>query len=367
MMKRPLLKFTLAVILACSSLSLYAQTEPREATMEALIDRFIQPYILEQDNLFRLSAYAELKGIFSSQHQSLVLDFEGLGQLTLYDRNALLRTSDNRVFTLPKDQPRKIESVMFNDELNEIFEQINLLGKHEASEEKINFVDAGLAKKNIEPFEKIFLRYLLISYGKYDQAKQEVYFHTDWMERDPLFLEDQVMMRMPAGPMTLQLNPTVIRGKFLQSGGNAFVEDFNSPHQYVTGETYQANVAYFKVFAQQLFMQTVEYIAADDESRRNQYTMTVTEQNGHSSKVITSAEFSTTSSGFSEGSSEIPTLYHPNNWIPMMLGKLRSHDVSISDPEVIIYFIETPVYPEIYRHMTPKERKQADMFVNARR
>ena len=68
-----------------------------------------------------------------------------------------------------------------NEQLDDMFEKIILLGNAGASQEHVKFVDRSLARKNIEPFEKVYLRHILLKYGKFDLENQEVTFHTDWL------------------------------------------------------------------------------------------------------------------------------------------------------------------------------------------
>ena len=53
-------------------------------------------------------------------------------------------------------------------------------------------------------------------------------------------------------------------------------------------------------------------------------------------------------------------LYHHFSWIPMMLGMLRTKGISVGNPEILVYFKDQSFFPDIYRQMTPEEKKQVD-------
>ena len=50
--------------------------------------------------------------------------------------------------------------------------------------------------------------------------------------------------------------------------------------------------------------------------------------------------------------SGIKPLYDKYNWIPMMLGIMRSNNISIADKDVIEYFIDQPYFPILYDQLT---------------
>ncbi|MEL6843594.1 MAG: hypothetical protein AAFP02_10285, partial [Bacteroidota bacterium] len=145
----------LCLLLSFGRLSADNPISPYE--LENIINQHILSFPFSQDNHFRIAAYAEMKGEYSSKFQSLTMHFGGLGVLSVYPQNCLLR-SPRGVFHLDKlhSTPNQIEAI--NRELGLLFDQIILLGNHQAKPELVDFVDRHLAKKNIEPFDKIFLR-----------------------------------------------------------------------------------------------------------------------------------------------------------------------------------------------------------------
>ena len=138
-------------LLLCMPL-LHADTQsdnPYE--METLINDRLRSFPFHNENLFRLAAYAEMTGQYSSKFHALTLPFGNLGTLSIYERNCLFRTPKG-VFHLDVGQSSCAQIKAMNDQLAYTFDQIILLGNHAAEDELVNFVDRHLAKKNIEPF-----------------------------------------------------------------------------------------------------------------------------------------------------------------------------------------------------------------------
>ncbi|MCB0838527.1 MAG: hypothetical protein KDD99_17770 [Bacteroidetes bacterium] len=377
----------------------FSQDNPKN--FEDIINDYLGAYELEPDNLFRLAAYTEMKGKYSSEYQTLTLDFGDLGQMAFYEKNVLLRTQTNRVYHMDKNRESAALSTIMNRNLSSLFEKIILLSNHDADPAQIAFVDKHLARKNIEPFDKIFLRHILIRYGKFDQANQRVVFHTDWMaEEDWSMLEKNgKTVSKPSEPIKIKLDAQIVRGYYLWSGGTVYVENVNRDVVYATGENYSYNVAAFKLMLQKLFSQTTHFVVAAEQDRINRMpdnigaitdlqinleedsyvVLTPERMNTRGMNTINPNPRNTNKSYIRPGqqsqvtqnqsdqkdpafNSKIRQLYSPYAWIPMMLGILRSNGVNIGDEDVIKYFINQPYFPRLYDQLTREERKKVDSF-----
>ena len=340
-------------------------TDP-SPTLESLINRYVQAFQLSPDNQFKLAAYAELKGKYQSESDALKLQFGSLGEVSLFPNNLLFRTGDHRVYHLNTGEVSEEQSARINEELRQLFERVILLGNHGTHPLHIEFVDRYLSRKNLEPFTKLFVRHILIKYGRYDHRNQEVRFHTDWLPertfnyRSP---EDDRIVKKTMRPMSVTLSEFSLRGYYLWSGGTVFIEDVNRKVAFATGEQYDPNIDAFKVFAQKLFVQTVQYISRMESERLQMLAEVGTVvTNPMRSAPSTSAP----SAGKPSKTTGVQPLYHPDGWIPMMLTILRSQKILISDQEIISLFVDQEYFPKLYEQLTQEEKKEVDRFLARR-
>ncbi|MEL6673744.1 MAG: hypothetical protein AAFR61_16180 [Bacteroidota bacterium] len=369
----------------------FSQSPQGDLHWETLINERILSYPLRADNLFRLSAYAELKGRYAASYQSLSLNFSALGSLSFYDRSCLLRTSTQRVFSLNQEEANPSLIGFMDEELDRIFEEIPLLGNYEASPEMIQFVDEHLAKKNIEPFDKLFIRHLLVRYGTYDAATQTVEFATqqlDLPKAQPTENMPAHLVKSSNQKLKIRLDNSVMRGYYIDAGGTVFVEDVDRSVKYASGEKYGPNITAFKVFLQHLFVQSVQYVVQKETDRikalhsnpevseEKEAVMVAFEaprakaqpknQVGKQPKPIVKAALAVSAVQQEKSSKaakpSVAPLYAEDSWIPMMLGILRARKINIGEPKVLQYFINEAYYPEIYKQMTEEEKGLADRF-----
>ncbi|MEL6133227.1 MAG: hypothetical protein AAFR59_07670, partial [Bacteroidota bacterium] len=342
-------------------------------------------YPFSFENIFRLAAYTELKGMYDSKTNGITMDFGALGRLTVYQNNCLLRTADNRVFHLDKYNNTSAQVAAMNERISELLDHIFLLGNHNADPFLIDFVDTHLARKNIEPFDKIYLRHILIQYGKLDRENSRVEFHTDWLPEQTFAYrssEDRSVVRKPINPMKIKLDKNILRGYFIWSGGTVYVEDVKRNIVYATGEQYNYNVAAFKLFLQEMFAQSTQYIVREERSRiQARYPQQeASTQSSTSAKpavyavaepiptAIESPLPSTrkppvrTRTVQANSENDAQSLYNEFDWIPMMLGMLRAQDINIGDPDIIRYFIDEPYFPQLYEQLNKEERRLVDSF-----
>ncbi|MEZ4827875.1 MAG: hypothetical protein R3C61_16550 [Bacteroidia bacterium] len=380
-----MLKTTLGFLAICLVLApIFAQSNSQTISLEEIINETLSAYPLTTDNRFKLAAYTELKGRYAASVQTLTLNFGGLGFLNFYQKNCLLRTGNNQVFSLNRNSEHVSDSVEMNRRLEEIFEKIILLGNHNADPEKIEFVDTYLAKKNIEPFEKVFLRHIFIRFGRYNAEKRMIMFHTDWLPertfsyRGP---DDKELVKRHITPLKMVLSENTIRGYYLENDGTVFVENVDRDVFYATGEEYLFNVAAFKLFAQKLFVQSVQYISkaeakrletvSDDPSQSTVITQMVTydSQISDQGKYVAGNMRQSYYAGPSapqKAATTVQPLYHEYSWIPMMLGIMRSNNINIGDDYVIKYFIDEPYFDRIYQMLTREEKAKVDKYKSAR-
>ncbi|MEM6801345.1 MAG: hypothetical protein AAF696_08065 [Bacteroidota bacterium] len=326
------------------------------------------------DNQFKLAAYAELKGQFSNYDQSLTLNFGDLGYFSFFSKNCLLR-SGKGVFHLNRYDRKDPSLALINEKLSDMFEHIILLGNGNADIEHINFVDKHLAKKNIEPFDKIFIRHVLIKYGEYDPILGQVSFDTQKLP-ERIFARDkdvknQVWLKKYISPLRIKLDEKILRGFYLNSGGTVFVEDVERKVFYATGEQYDDNVTAFKVFIQKLFVQSAQYIVQNESDRlkalSNSNQQVVTQMVTYDSNIDKSKRFVPRGSGGTARKSKAAQpLYDHKSWIPMLMGLLHKQKIKITDEDVLPYFIERNDFYLIYERLTVQEKKLVDAFVISR-
>ncbi|MEM7655257.1 MAG: hypothetical protein AAF399_03945 [Bacteroidota bacterium] len=374
---------------------------------EAMIHRYVHPYDLSPDNRFRLAAYLELKGQLGQNRNAITLEFGSLAKLSLYQRNCLLRTADNRVYHLDQRANSERSATIMNEVISAIFDRILLLANHEAEAELISFVDQALTRKNLEPFDKVYLRHILLKYGRYDRNRQEIFFHTDWLPEQQYTYRspgDVSPVQRPSEPMQIKLTPEVLRGYYLRSGGTVYVENVNRQVEYATGEEYSYNVSAFKLFVQQLFTQTTHYVVREEKARiadlpyyqlpdfsqaapPTQYVAVAapsqpiapqgrsrgaapatTSFHGQRGDLrnLRAASSSPASQRRQKRLAAVKPLYSEYDWIPVMLGHLRARGISIGDPDIIQYFTDQPYFPELYKRLTFEEKTAVDRFLQRR-
>ena len=346
--------------------------------LEEVINHYIYAYPLSLSNQFRLATYAELKAKISYDERSILIPFGDLGTLTMYSGNCLLRTPDYQVFHLSLSDTSSSLAQAFNQKLNHIFESILLMSDDDADPDVMAFVDKHLARKNIEPFEKIYLRHILLRYGRYHPEKKYIELHSDWLPGNSYEYRkpgDLHMVRRQASPLRIRLDEQILRGYYIKAGGTVFVEDLKGVRHFATGETYDYNVAAFKLFLQKLFVQSVQYIMKNESQRTYQQALlaqTVVKDPNEESEiqlVATTADrppqiVSTPASSYQKSSvkSQIQPLYSPHDWMPMMLGILRANHINIGDPDIIRYFVGEAYFPKLYRLLLPEEKEKVDLF-----
>ncbi len=345
--------------------------------LEKLINERFADFPLTPDNKHRLAAWSELKGDYSPQTNTLSLDFGDIGKLEVYTHNFLLRIGNSGVYHLDRRRTHPRDVAIMNETLREIFEQISLLANHNAHPDLIYFVDEHLAKKNLEPFEKLYLRHILIKFGRFDAARRVVEFRTEWLPVTSYEYEvpgesGTILIRKPIDPLLIKLDEATVRGYYLQEGGTVYVEDVNRDVFYATGEGYSPNIVAFKHFLQELFTQTTHYVVKEEEERIKQAKM-----EGESPAVVaTSLDQAPPASpkgrprGYVRGqqtaediqdSPGIKSLYSRHDWMGRMIGVLRYHN-TLTDQEVAGFLVNQPFFLQLYKHFTPEEKAYYNRF-----
>jgi hypothetical protein len=322
-----------------------AFSTPTLQTLESFINEQVGSYPFSTDNRFKLSAYAEMKGHFSAETEAFLLDFAGLGSISFFENHCLLKTTGQQVFVLKRYELNWVHTSVVNQALHQIFEQIALLANHNAVQDHVMFVNKWLARKNIEPFDKIYTRHILLRYGRYNQEQQRVEFHSDWVPDEATTdaaTDEESMVKKHFSRLRITLDSLGLRGYYLDAGGEVYVNDVARDVHYATGEQYGQNVSAFKLFVQKLFVQSVQYVSNWDIKQRK-------------SVVRQAADMA-----------NVKQLYTHQSWIPMMLSLLRANRVNIGDADVVCYFVDQPYYPSIYDQMTLKERAKADSYTQNR-
>ena len=376
----------LVMVSICYSTGFSQGDKSKTISMETLINQYISQYPLSPNNLFRLSTYAELKGDYVSNQKALTLDFGYLGAMAFYPNNCLLRLGDGKVFNLDRKETNPEFGQAIDEALDNIFEAIPLLGNYGASDEKLDFVDHRLAKKNIEPFEKVYTRHIFIKYGKYYPSKKQIEFHTDWLpEKSFEYLEPggKELVRRYSAPLRLLLDTVNLRGYYVSVGGFVYVDDVKRRVAYATGEQYQYNVSAFKLFIQKLFVQTTQYVTKtvynSREEIKSDYNFVKGEyirkpenpeklielakrgESGRSERLLTVLN------GSFKEDAPISMLYGKYTWIPSMLARLRSHNIKLYDPTVLNFLVDQPYFDRIYQYMNKHERSKVDTYISKRK
>ena len=171
----------------------------------------------------------------------------------------------------------------------------------------------------------------------------------------------------------MELDSVNLRGWYVKIGGYVYVEDVRHPVAYATGENYSYNLSAYKLFAQKLFVQSVQQVVEEETVRlNNSYQSRPTRRRNSTSRpsnrqYVSQATRATSSSKPSSRrrtsrSPEITPLYHDKNWIPMMLNMLREQNVKITDPSVLQHLINKPYFFEVYEYLSIEERRVVDRY-----
>lgn len=371
-LSRHLPRFGIGLLMLCLVSPAIADPD----NLEALINERFSDIPLTPDNRHRLAAWSELKGDYSESSNTLTLKFGEIAKLEVYQNNFLLRLGNNRVFHLDKRRTHPRDVHTMNESLRSVFEQISLLANHNANPELVYFVDEHLAKKNLEPFAKLYLRHILIKFGRYNPALQMVEFKTDWLpvrsyEYEVPGENGTVMVRKPIDPLIIKLDEATVRGYYLRSGGTVYVEDVERDVFYATGSDYSPNVSAFKIFLQQLFTQTTNYVVKEEEKRIQTYRLqppveTIPEFEQTSSPMASAQN--TRSLGQSRGQAPAPAvvgvkpLYSRQDWMSKMLGLLRLQNAVI-DPDVADFLMSQPFFEQLYQHFSREEKAYYDRIM----
>lgn len=337
---------------------------------EAMINQYLGAYALSEDNLFRLAAYAELRGQYAQEQRSLTLAFGGLGRITFYDRNCLLRSGTYSVFHLDAHRVNEEQARAMNRELDRLFEQVLLLSNRGADTVLIRLADRFLARKNLDAFDKLFLRHLLIRFGRLDPSGTRIELDTQWLpdqvyeQLDPASKE---LMRKPIEPMRIRLEDKFVRGYSIRTGGTVYIEDVRRSVRYASGEEVSPNVTAFKAFMQRLFSQTTQYLLAEPRQAPPQRDELLRPDDSQVPPLQAVLMPLPPRPMAAAAPVEIPPMpqhpYHPDAWAPMMLNLLRARGIRPSDREILRYLASSPHFPLLYRFMTPAEQRETDRYL----
>ncbi len=347
--------------------------------LEELINGYLERYPFTPENTFRLGAYLELKGKYQPEEETMTLDFGDLAQLTFYKNSCLLRAGRFGVYSLDGRGNRPIDIEAMNQALNAVFEQIFLMGNAGSNRNLTRLVDKYLIGKNLAPFDKILLHHILVRYGRYDSIYNRVELRTDWFPEVPLVYRDQRDRFAKAYEPTalyLKLDKGVVRGYYLRAGGTVYVEDVERDVLYATGEIQTPSSTAFRLFVQKLFIQSTVHLIRAEEERlaRLELEARIPEHFSPGElPVLANNEVVVATRGGQmlprpEGykvrsmADEMNHEYHPFHWVPMMLGMLRDRNVSISDPDILPYFINAEYFGFLYDLLTPDEQDAVDDF-----
>ena len=315
----------------------------KDLFLEQMINNRIQAYPFSPSNLFRLAVYTELKGKYNDVGEELRLSFGSYATISFYPTHCLLKKGSS-AFHLTQGASKSSMSAAMDKVLDEIFEQIMLMSNGNKLPQQIAFVDKWLCQKNIEPFHKIFSRYLLLTFGKFDSKTMQYTFHSKDIPESytHLGISGGKKTKRKNYALKLVLDTVALRGYYLQTGGSVFVNDVKRDVMYATGEDFHYNnVTAYKLFIQQLFTSSIHHIA-DFSSSKN-----------HMSEVSFLNKASNSQASSSKG--------------PYELGKnivdlLKAEDISITDPTILEHLLYRPFFPEIYKNLDKKEQQFVDQY-----
>lgn len=321
----------------------YCAAQPRSIIRKSIaqvINNHLDGYGFRSDNLIRLAIYTELKGEYDATHRQILLDFGKLGKISFYQDNCLIR-SGSITLNLNKGDSSNVNYA--NEVIGNLLEKFMLFSNHQAEEKLRRRVDNLLARKNLEPFHKVFTRHLLLRYGKYQPQDSSVIFHTDFIPSSSDFKEDFVQKHKT--PLKLVLNDKELRGYYIKIGGEVYVNDSEEDLWYATeaSVTYN-NLTAYKLFIQHLLTETIPYISQEEVYRQ---------------KTIQQIEVAMqTADAQTQGTS----LYQGYEWIGLMLNTLRTNGVSPADPYILKHLMGQNYFEKIYEQMTDEEQEVADQF-----
>ncbi|MDP5170156.1 MAG: hypothetical protein NWR72_07915 [Bacteroidia bacterium] len=355
-------RILLSVYLLGISMAAFAADPPRERMWEYLINERVMEYPLRTENLFRLAVYTELKGNYVPVQDALSLEFGSLGNLQFFSGHCLMKTTDGQVFSVKRGSGPSVQSESLDASLDRLFDQMPLLNDASANPLVVAQVDAYLSRKNLEPFDKLFLRHLLVHYGRYNAELDYVEFHSDWLAESNTAVQGFKNLDVP---LKIRLDSRILRGYYLNSGGTVYVEDVPRTVAYATGEEYGENVTAFKVFMEKLLVRSVQYVVQQDNSRQPVAALDRPSAPLPSGYAVAAANRPTASSN--DGTTiEIEPLYTPERWMNLMLGVLRARNINIGDGDVIRYFVDQSYFDDLYALMLPEEKTRAQAYFRSR-
>lgn len=384
-------KIPLLFLLHLLFASVFGQPDPTALRLETVINDFVGVYPFSLDNRLKLSVYAELKGRYSDSLNRVSLEFGNMGTMFFFSNNCLLKSRQNRAYSLDRYDENAEKAFAMNYNMQRMFEGVMLLGNYGADEAMMHFVDEGLMRKNIQPFHKIYLRHILLKYGKYDPENRRVVFYSNWLPENEYSYQDPrrgEIIKRPISPLKMVLDDHSLRGYYLDIGGEVYVNDVTRNVVYASAEDFNYNnITAFKLFVQKLFIESIQYIAQTEAIR-------IREGSQVSQTVV--ASMGSEVSGVPEGMAlpvevDVPVpapapvksatvsyrprptttakteaLYHEYSWIPMMLMLLRHNQINIGDPDVIRYFVDEPYFSRIYDQLNIDERDRVDHYLSYR-
>lgn len=330
----------------------FAAPPPRERMWEYLINERVMDYPLKTENLFRLAVYTELKGNYMPAQDALHLQFGNLGQLQFFQGHCLLKTVDGQVYSVTKGESPTVQSESLDASLDQLFDRMPLLNDATGNPIVIAHVDDHLSRKNLEPFDKLFLRHLLVHYGRYNESLDAVEFHSSWLT------ENQTNESVISVPLKIRLDKTTLRGYYLNSGGTVYVEDVPRTVAYATGEEYGHNVTAFKVFMEELLVTSVQYVVQEETQRKPV-------AGARKATGPLPPGYATASSGHVVNDTEdtIEVLYAPEKWMNLMLGILRARNINIGERDIIRYFADESYFEKLYELLLPEEKQLVDKYL----
>lgn len=330
--------FAACFLFCLTFVGLNAQTPVIRHTVTQIINRHFDGYPISFDNQLRLAIYAELKGRYGATHRQILLDFEEFGEISFYADNCIIKSPEGVINLNKQDGPPHAEA---NQLIHGILENLMLFSNHRAAPDHIAFVDHWLARKNIEPFHKIYTRHLLLRYGRFDAAAQQLVFHTDYIS--PTEDVNASLVKAHKTPLKMVLDSTSLRGYYLKAGGQVFVEDTHQALWYATeeGKAYN-NITAYKLFLQLLITETIPYISRAEDTRQQKIDRV--------RQIISQREGKPLSR------------YSSDEWILFLLSSLRSQQISPSDPDILRHLVRQPHFDRIYAHMTEEEKAAADSY-----
>ena len=330
-----LIAFFLFALSFCS-----AQQQLIRNSVIQIINQHLSDYPLSFDNQLRLAIYTDLKGKYDAPNRRIVLDFGDYGDISLYENNCLIRTP-NATLNLNKNDLHAASKA--NKLVGGILEKLMLFSNHQANPAHVAFVDQLLARKNIEAFHKIFTRHVLLKYGKYHAGDRVLIFHTDYISPSADF--NQSLIKKHKTPLKIILNQEGLKGYYLRTGGEVYLEDSRKKLWYATSEgTNYNNVTAYKLFIQSLITQTIPYISKEESNRQKKIKQM--------REVVK----------LTDDRKAHPSRYQGDEWIVMMLGALRANDISPSDPYILRHLSRQDYFQKVYKHMTVAEKKAADRY-----